>query len=60
MKGSWGVRPREETSTSGSERRSEKGLEGARETMRLRRNSMNEGQDSEIEGKRRKRENEME
>lgn len=41
-------------------RERERCLGGARETIRLRRNSMNEGQDSELEGKRRKRENEME
>lgn len=37
-----------------------KDLNGAREMIRLRRNSMNEGQDSEIERKRKKRENEIE
>lgn len=53
-------REREHEHESEGERRSERCLQGARETIRLRRNSMNEGQDSELEGKRRKRENEME
>jgi len=38
----------------------ERCLKDVRETVRLRRNSMNEGQDSEIETKRRERENEKE
>jgi len=49
-----------ENTRGGKQRRKKENLKSARKMIRLRRNSMNEEQDGEIEGQCRVRENEME